>query len=578
MNNLKTGRTLFNSSTADLAFINGKIVTVDDKFSVHQALAVKEDTIIKVGNTEQIKENVGSKTHVLDLKGKTVLPGINDTHIHAALFGGTRPPLSIDVTYPRVTSIENIQNMVRERVETIKPGEWIIGFGWDENRLSECVMDKSRRPGKSDLDSVSPDNPVCLMDLQMHLCWANTKALELSGINKNTPLPSGGVIEKDPYSGEPTGLLIELPAMGLAMQKIPPWNRSQKRQAIETAMKELNSLGVTSITEPALGPGGAGFQGGLMDSECISVYNDIYNENQLTLRVNILLLFGEYGALSFKDIEQALPFIGFHSGFGNNWLKLGGIKVFADGIPPPRTSWMKEMYIGGGYGSLVLPGETEEERCTELIKILDHAHKNRFQLGIHATGDRTIDACVDGLTKALEKDPWDARHYLIHADFISDEAIERIAKYDIGVNIQSEVLTVITHSLREIIDEKMVARQFPARKLIDAGARVTESTDAPCMYPDWKETIQAAILRKSKVTGKVSGAEHCITVEEAIRMFTIESAWLDHMEHLKGSIEVGKLADFCVLDQDILTINSQQITDIQNLMTVVDGKIVYDIL
>ncbi len=567
---------LYLQKKADIAIVNGKIITVDKNFTIQQAVAIKNDRIVGVGTNKQIEDLIGINTHVIDLEGKTVLPGINDTHIHATLFGGTRPPLSLDVGYPEVRSIKDIRNMVEQKVATLEPGEWIIGFGWNENRLKECSEDKSRHPSKLDLDSVSPDNPICFTDLHMHNVWANSKALELSGITKDTILHSGGVIEKDANSGEPTGLLIELPAMGLVMQKIPPWDREQKRQAILSAMKELNALGVTSITEPGLGPGGKGYQGGLLDSECISAYNDLHNENQLTTRVNILLLFGEYGALSFEDIEKSIPFIGFHSGFGNEWLKLGGIKVFGDGIPPARTAWMNKPYSGGEYGSLVFPGKTDEERCRELYKIISYAHKHRFQIGIHACGDRTIDACVDAFIRALKKDPWDARHYIIHGDFISDETIERIVGNSIGVNIQPETHTIISDSLQEIMDKNLASRQFPARKMIDAGVHVAASTDAPCMYPDWKDTIQSAVLRKSKNSGKVFGPEQRISVSEAIRMFTIEAAWFDNLENQKGSIEFGKLADMCILDKDILDIDPNRILEIKNIMTIVGGKIVFD--
>ena len=406
----------------------------------------------------------------------------------------------------------------------------------------------------------------------MHAVWANSKALEMAGVTKDSTLPSGGVIEKDPETGELTGQLFELPAMGLVMKEIPLWNRDQKRTAIKTAMRELNALGVTSITEPGLGPGGSGYQGGLMDAECISAYNDLYNQDELTVRVNILLLCGEYGELSFSDIEESLPFIGIHSGFGNEWLKVGGVKVFADGIPTVKTSWMYDEYIGGGHGSLVFPGDTDEDRCRELMNIIQYAHNHRFQLGIHAVGDRTIDACVEGFMKAMKEDPWDAHHYLIHADFISDETMKRVARHRIGVATQSEVMSAVTDQLHDVLAKEKIAQQIPLKEMVDAGIHISQGTDAPCMYPNWKETFQAAVLRESKVTGEVIGPEQRITPLEAIRMFTIEGAWLDHMDHMKGSIEVDKLADFCVLDEDILRVDPHRIKEIKTVMTIVGGN------
>jgi predicted amidohydrolase YtcJ len=561
---------------ADLVIVNGKIVTVDKRFSIAQAVAIKDGRVIAVGKDEDIKKLAGENTKVLNLKGKTVLPGINDSHIHAIAFGGTRPPLALDVGYPAVKSISDIVKAVGEKVKTVKPGEWIQGWGWDEGYLQECLKDPSRHPTRQDLDSVSSNNPVCLNDFSGHVIWVNNKALELAGVTKATPIPSGGDIVKDPATGEPTGLLKELAAEGLVMRVITTLTREQKREAILTAMKELNSIGITSVTEGALGPGGGEFQGGLLGSECISVYNDLCNEGKLSVRVNILLLFGEYGALSFRDIQKGVSYLGLHTGFGSEWLRIAGVKLFADGIPPSKTAWMHEEYVSGGSGGLVIPGETDEERYDELIKMIVHVNRHGFQLGIHATGDRAIDACVDGYIKALEEHPWDARHYVIHGDFTTPECIKRMARHNIGVAVQSGIKWTTSDFMDNLVGEKRSAWQWPLKALLDGGVHFSNGSDAPVNYPNWKQGIEAAVLRESKATGKVSGPEQCISREEAIRSYTIEGAWQDHMEDIKGSIEVGKLADLCVLDEDILTVDPHQIKDIRTLMTIVGGKIVYD--
>jgi predicted amidohydrolase YtcJ len=570
------GKITFDLLSADLVIINGKIVTVDKRFSIAQAVAIKDGKVIAVGKDEDIKELAGKNTKVLNLKGKAVLPGINDSHIHACTYWGTRPPLAVGVGYPAVKSIGDIVKAVGEKVKTVKPGEWVQGWGWDEGYLQECLKDPSRHPTRQDLDSVCPDNPVCLTDFSGHVIWVNSRALELAGVTKETPIPPGGDIVKDPATGEPTGLLKELAAEGLVIRVIPPLTREQKREAILTAIKELNSLGITSITEGALGPGGGASQGGLLSSECISVYNDLYNEGKLSVRVNILLLFGEYGALSFKDIQKGVSYLGLHTGFGSEWLRIAGVKLFADGIPPSKTAWMHEEYASGGSGRLVIPGETDEERYNELIKMIVHVNRHGFQLGIHATGDRAIDACVDGYIKALGEHPWDARHYIIHGDFTTPECMRRMASHNIGVCVQSGVKWTISDFMDNLVGEKRSAWQWPLRAYIDNGVHLSGSSDAPVNYPNWKQGIEAAILRESKATGKVSGPEQCISREEAIRSYTIEGAWQDHMEDIKGSIEAGKLADLCVLDEDILTVDPHQIKDIRTLMTIIGGKIVYD--
>jgi len=552
------------------------VVTADSNFSIAQAVAVKGDKIVAVGTNDEIEALAGKNAKVLDLKGKTVLPGINDAHIHAALYGGTRPPLALDVGYPTVKSISDIVKAVGEKAKTVKPGEWIRGVGWDEGYLEECLKDQTRHPTRWDLDPVSPNNPVLLGDYSQHELWVNSKALELAEITKDTPLPSGGEIVKEPVTGEPTGTLRELPAEGLVMRVVPLWTKEQKKQAILSMMSELNSLGITSITEAALGPGGTGFQGGLLDAECISVYNDLYNEGNLTLRVNILYLFGEYGSCSFKDFQQIVPYIGIHSGFGNEMLRIAGIKMFADGIPTIKTAWMYEEYVGGGNGSLVLPGETDEERRNELIKMIIYAHKHGFQLGIHSIGGRAIEACIDGFIKAEREEPRGLRHYVIHGDFITDGYAKRAVKYNIGNCVQPIIKWTLSDVMDKVVGIELSAREWPLRTLLDIGVHLSAGSDAPVTYPNWLQGVQAAVLRESKATGTVRGPEQRITVEEAIGMYTIGGAWQDHMEHIKGSIEVGKLADFCILDKDILTVEPHGIKDIRNLMTIVGGKIAYD--
>ena len=192
-----------------------------------------------------------------------------------------------------------------------------------------------------DLDEVAPDNPVYLVSFTQHELVANSRALEIAGIGRDTHTEPGSEIVKDPATGEPTGVLLELPAEGLIMRVVPPWSREDKRNAILGMMHDLNARGITSVTDAALGPGGTGFQGGFFDAECISVYNDLHNEEALTVRMNLLYLFGSYGAISLDDFEKSIPEIGIHSGFGDEWLKIGGIKLFADGIPQTKTAWLQ---------------------------------------------------------------------------------------------------------------------------------------------------------------------------------------------------------------------------------------------
>jgi len=557
----------------DLVITNGRVITVDRNFSIAQAVAVKDGKIVAVGTSNEIRTLAGKQTKILDLKGKTMLPGINDTHCHISDWALSRPPFMLDVRFPLVKSIADIVKMVAEKAAKVKPGEWILGEGWDEGYLEECLVDSSRKPSKEDLDKVALHNPVVLTEYSGHRTWVNSRAFEAAGINRDTPNPVGGEIKKDSSTGELTGLLYEKASMALR-DVIPPWTAQQRKEALVHAMAELNSLGITSFTDAGV------------DREKWASYNDTYNEffnnGKWTCRVNMMLMLAGFGKSSLEGIKEALKYVGCRYNFGNEWIKVGGAKLVADGIPPLKTAWMWEPYLDGTYGGLVVDGNSvkeQEDNLREMIRIL---HQNRLQVGIHSCGERTIDVCTDQYMKCIEGDPWDARHYIIHSDFSRPETIKKIGEfgkrtgYELCLNVQSPIKWTISDFMATVVGPVRAGYHWPLRTMLDNGIRVANSSDAPVIYPDWKQGVQNAVLRESKATGKVSGPEQRITLAEAIASYTINGAWLDHMENLKGSIEAGKLADFCILDKDILTVDPHEIKAIRTLMTIVDGKVVYD--
>jgi predicted amidohydrolase YtcJ len=429
------------------------------------------------------------------------------------------------------------------------------------------------------LDRISPDNPVYLGAIPFRgerIVLFNTMAWNLAGIHQDTPFARSGEVIKDPVTGEFTGLVRGMLADDMVTGVVPLLTREQKKQALLTVMHDLNGLGITSITEPSLGPAGALVYGGLWDSECISLYNDLNNEGKLTVRVSILLLFTPYGAYHPEALLKGLPEIGIHTGFGNEWLRIAGIKLFADGIPPMKTAWMYENYAGGGNGMLIFPGQTDEQRCQELRNIVAHAHKLGFQIGVHATGDRSIDACIDGFVRAEQEQPRGLRHYIIHGDFVPEKSARRMAEYHIGVSVQPALANVMSGPIAFSVGKERATKLLPLKTLMEAGVHVSGGSDAPVTLPDWKQGIQAAVLRESIPADLSADSGQCISREQAIRMYTIEGAWQDHMEQVKGSIEPGKVADFCILDEDILSIEPHKIKDIRTLMTIAGGKIVYD--
>ena len=563
---------------ADLVIKNAKVITVDKDFSIRQAVAVKDGKIVAVGNDDEVKAYIAADTRVLNLKGKPLLPGINESHMHAPFFGASRPPLSLDLTYPTVKSIPDMVAALRKKAAEVKPGEWIRGFGWDQSTLEECRSDPAKLPRKWDLDSVSPDHPVAFTDFSVHTLLVNSKALELAGISKDTPDPPSGEIERD-ANGEPTGIFKEPGAQALVAAHVPLLTREEKKTALLTTLSHLNANGVTSFTDAAIGPGGETFLYGVMSAEFIDLYQELLAEDKLTARVAVLLLLGDYGALTYEDLENGLKTTQVPTDIDKTRLQFPGVKIFADGIPLTYTSWMNEDYVSGnaGHGRSVIPGNTDAEQRANLIDMIKLVHRHGYQIGLHATGDRAIDAAVDGFVEAIKEVPGgDPRHYIIHGDFIAKKKAEMLARHNCGIAMQPFISVMISDFEPTVVGEQRAAYEWPTRTVMDAGANLTSNSDAPVTYPNWRLGVQAAVLRKGLVSGKVNGPEESLTVEEAIRTYTINGAWQDHMESVKGSIEVGKAADFCVIGDDILAVDPHKIGEIPVLMTIVGGKIVYE--
>jgi predicted amidohydrolase YtcJ len=565
------------NGSADLIIRNGKVITVNSGFEIDQAVAVKDGRIVAVGGDREISALAGSGTQVIDLEGRTMLPGINDSHMHAPFFGATRPPLALDLSFPNVKSIKDIVEAVQAKAAELEPGEWIRGFGWDQGSLEECQGDPSMFLRRSDIDPVSPDNPVILTDFSGHTIVVNQKALEIAGVTGETKPPSGH-IELD-KSGEPTGVILELGAQSLVTRHVPILTREEKKEALLSAIKILNSHGVTSYTDAAIGPGGEAYSYGVMSAEFIDIYRELLQSGQLTARVSILLLLGDYGALTYQDLDKGLTSFPIPKDTDPEWLRFPGIKLFADGIPLTYTSWMNEDYISGeaGHGVSVLPGKTDEEQRNSLIQMIKLVHGKGFQIGIHATGDRAIDATVDGYVEAMRENPNPTlRHYVIHGDFISPETCRKLAGIKGGVAMQPTIEAMISDFDPAVVGDERAAYEWPTRTALDSGLNLSFSSDAPITVPNWRLGVENAVLRESLVSGTVSGPEECITVEEAIQAYTINGAWQDGMEDVKGSIEVGKVADFCVIDKDILSVDPHEIKTIGVAMTIVGGKVVYE--
>ncbi|MCX5229986.1 amidohydrolase [Streptomyces sp. NBC_00233] len=564
---------------ADLVFLDGRVVTVDAEFSVASALAVTGGIISAVGGRDDVAPLVGPGTRVVDLRGATLLPGINDSHLHGCAFGMATPPLSLGVAHPAVSSLADVADVVREAVGRVPGGQWLTGHGWDTGYLDECVADPSRQPSLHDLDAVSPDHPVVLYSFSGHATWVNSKALELIGIDRHTVAPPGGAIVVDEV-GEPTGLLHE-GAQALVQNALPALGRQERTDAIRSTLATLARLGVTSYTEPGLGPGGDGIMRGALGAETLDVYRRLHADGELTARVGVLLLPSGM-ASSAEEFVRTLTTLADTGASGDadpRLLAVHGVKIFGDGIVPNKTAWMHEPYVGGGCGSLCVGGETDEDRIAEIGAMIRHAHVAGYQLGVHVTGDRAGDTVAEAFAAAATEHPRaDARHYVIHGDFLTAHSMKLLAAHDFGVNMNPTIKWTVADMEEEFVGTGRAAYAWPYRDALDAGVRVASGSDAPVTYPDWRQGVATMMLRESKATGRVSGPEQCIGLADAIRTYTIDAAWQDFADDWKGSLEPGKVADLCVLDGDLLTADPHDIPEMPVLLTVMDGRVVHDTL
>ncbi|MCX5366327.1 amidohydrolase [Streptomyces sp. NBC_00124] len=561
-------------STPTLILTGGQVITVDGDFAVAEGVAVDGRDIVAVGSDAEMRALAGPGTRIVELGGRTVLPGINDSHLHGAAYGLTKPPFALDVGHPTVGSIADIVAVVEQAVGEARPGEWIVGLGWDPGYLAECLADPRRFPHRRDLDAVAPDNPVCLTDFSSHMVWVNSEALRGCRIDAHSVEPAGGVIDRDP-DGEPTGVLRET-AQRLVQAALPSPTVAQRREAIGTVIRELHTRGITSYTEPGLGPGGTTSLFGGLSTDNWTAYAQLAEENALDARISVLLLPAPMGG-SADDVRKGLAELRRPASADERLLRAIGVKIFADGVPPNRTAWMTEPYADGGHGALCVHGDTPALQAGELREMIRVAHEAGYQLGVHVTGDRAIDEVVDAFVAAHEAAPRpEARHYVIHGDFVGPASLAKLAAHGYGVNMNPGIKWTVSDLMDEVVGPERSAYQWPVRSALEAGVTVCASSDAPITAPDWRQGVAAMLLRESKASGRASGPEQCVPLADALRAYTINPARQDFAEGWKGSIEVGKVADLCVLDRPLLDLDPHDITDVQVDLTVFDGRVVHE--
>jgi predicted amidohydrolase YtcJ len=535
----------------DLILFNGKIVTVDDGFSISQAVAVKGDKIAVVGKNADVTKLKGTKTKLVDLKGKTVIPGLNDGHSHMLTVG--LGLMKVNLQEAKIKTMADLLQAIGDRAKKTPKGEWIEGWGWDQSKLAE-----NRFPTRADLDGVAPDHPVYIMRTCHHIAVANSKALQLAGITKDTPQPVGGEIVKDD-KGEPNGVLQERPAFDLVAKMIPQPDFKKKKEAIKAASRTFNAVGMTSIND-----------GGSYADE-YQVYQEVMNEGDLTVRVYAMAWITP-NEMSDEEIVSYINHIGPRQGFGNDYLKFGALKIVIDGGVGGRTALMRTPYISGkpnNYGIQVVPQD-------RLRKIIKYANQKGWQMAIHTCGGKAMDNALEIFREAdQEKSIKGRRWYFVHGYDPSPQNLEDMRRMEVGVATNPAFLHFLGDSFVQSMGKEWGAYASPHKDYLKQGVHISGGADAPVtpFPPLWG--IYGAVARRAQLSKEILGPDQRLAIQEALRIFTMGGAWMTFEEKTKGSIEPGKLADMVVLGEDILTIDPEKIPRIPILATFVGGKLVY---
>ena len=524
-------------------FYNGTIYTMDERLPVASAIVTGGGRIIFTGGTDEALRMAGEGAERIDLGGSCVVPGLTDAHAHFTGYAVQRHRVDLTGT----VSIDEVRSRIAEFIRDVAPGGWVLGRGWDQNDWPD-----KRYPNRTDLDVVTTDLPVFVRRVCGHAAVANSRALELAGIDEGTPDPPGGRIERD-GDGRPTGLLFE-EAMSLVRDIVPPHTADEMKSFLREAAHECLSAGLVGVHEMGISP------------EEARIYRELYDAGELPFRITAYLDAPEGGIPEAVRTDLESPADG-------EFFRIVGVKFYADGSLGARSAALLEDYSDdpGNRGMLVTGPE-------ELYAGIRECHGLGLQAAVHAIGDRGIRTVLDIYERILDEHPrGDARHRIEHAQVVHPSDIGRF--FELGV-IPSMQFTHCTSDMpwaEERLGRERIPGAYAWRSLLDSGCRIPGGSDFPVESIDPLLGLYAAVTRMD-ISGEPRGGwyhDQCLTMEEAVRAFTADAAYAVHLEGDRGGISPGKLADFVVLSRDIMEIDPALVPEVDVTMTVLGGEIVY---
>ena len=567
--NLLEGSTTFaqvaEKEPADFIVHNAKVLTIDAKFSLAEAVAVKGERIIAVGTNKDVLRHRGAKTREIDARGGTVMPGLYDSHTHPV--GAATSELSEKL--PNLESLSDVLAYIRKKTSETKKGEWIVLRFAFPTRLKEA-----RFPTLKELDEAAPDHPV-----HYHAgpaSMVNSAALRKSGITKDTKNPANGVIVKDPKTGEPTGMLRNAASVlkGMPGSKATTGDR---KEALKTLFALYNSQGLTSIAD----------RNG--DRGALDLYLALHKAGELNLRINVARGFSPYG--SREEVAKRLDELrgkdnlGGPTGTGGIWIRIGPIKFFLDGGMLNGTAFMRQPWPKGDTYQVV----EDDYRGLLFVNpdqvkmLVEEATKRKWQVTAHTAGEGAMDVLMDAYEFVDRIVPIkEMRHCITHANFPSQHNLERCKRLGVCADVQPAWLYKDGTTLAKVLGPERIRWFQPYKSWLEyttvgGGSDHMIKLDSLASTNPWNPWLGLWVsLTRNTERGMIVSPEEALSREQALRMYTINNAYLHHEEKEKGSLEVGKLGDLILIDRDYMTCPVNEVRDIQVLATVVGGRVVYE--